>query len=99
MTVQYSSLESNGLTELPEKVDGDFWAIRNGDIEPIEHWFKWYEEFDEELVFLARAGVTGEIILMGEQGEYNKYVLKNKVVEYYEGTIVYPERPNTVLGQ
>ena len=90
---------ANELKELPENIDTDIWIIKDGKIDLIQYWFKWYESFDEELVFLSRAGVTGEIELIGEQGEYTKYVLKNKVVEYYEGTITYPERPNIVLGQ
>ena len=97
MTVQLESLKANGVKKLPENVE--YFEVDGEWVKPIEHYFKWDDSFEEELVFLARAGITGEIELMGEEGEYTKYKLKQGVVEVYEGKIVYPEKPNTVLGE
>lgn len=96
MVVQSASLKTNGVKKLPENVE--YFEVDGEWVKPIEWHFKWHDSFEEELVFLARAGVTGEIELMGEEGEYTKYVLKQGIVELYEGKVVYPEKPNTVLG-
>jgi hypothetical protein len=45
---------------------------------------------------MARAGVTGEIETIGEEGEYTKYVLRSGKVEEFIGRIVYSKTPSKV---
>jgi len=90
------------LETLPEDVDG-YWKLDtvdgNKEIEPIDWSFNWHEEdFEKTLILLAKAGVTGEVEFMGEQGDYWKYELKDKKVAYYDGKVVYSENPQKVLG-
>ena len=98
MTVKSCDLRAESLEKLPEGVS-DFWVIADGKVKPVEYWFKWYSEFEEELVALSKAGVKGEIELMGEEGEYVKYVLEGGVVKLYEGHVVYPDEPSEIIDE
>ena len=96
MTVERQELKANGLTQLPDGID-EFWALEDEHVSITEGYFKWGDWFEDDLKTLARAGVTGEIELSGEQAEWQKYVLKDGVVELYEGAIVYPNKPTEVI--
>jgi len=95
VTIQMCGLEANGLEELPPEVKDD-WELSRGFVEPVEYCFTWREEFVEGLLILAREGVTGEIELLGDAGEYWKYVLREGRVEEYEGEVVYSPEPVNV---
>jgi len=96
VTIRSISLKANGLLKLPENLD-EIWRISEDQITLVETYFKWYDSFEEDLVFLARQGVTGSLVLTGEEGEYVKYIMKDGKVECYEGTVVYPEKPTIIL--
>jgi hypothetical protein len=98
MTVQSCSLKAEGVERLPESVSEN-WIVEDGEVKPVEYWFKWYSEFEEELLALSKAGVRGEIELMGEEGEYIKYVLADGVVKLYEGRVVYPDEPSEIIDE
>jgi len=97
MTIQDVSLKAEGLERLPDGVG--LFKLVDQRVVPIEWTMKWTDYFEEELVFLSRAGVRGYVEVMGEEGEYVKYVLKDGVVEVYEGAVVYPDEPSTILGK
>ena len=98
MTVQSCSLKAEGVERLPESVSEN-WIVEDGEVKPVEYWFKWYSEFEGELLTLSKAGVRGEIELMGEEGEYIKYVLADGVVKLYEGRVVYPDEPSEIIDE
>ena len=98
MTVESQDLKANGLSKLPEGVD-EFWALEGEYVSITESYFKWGDWFEKDLQTLAKAGVTGEIELSGEQAEWEKFVLKDGVVEIYGGSVVYPDEPQTVMVQ
>lgn len=97
--IQSVKFEHN-LKVLPEGVDG-YWEFSKREpvqIQPLDWSFNWHEDdFESTLILLAKAGVTGEIELMGEQGDYWKYVLTEKEVKYYDGEVVYHEKPDKTL--
>lgn len=99
--IERSNLQANGLEKIPEHKFG--WelcfGVKEDCVEPSETHFRWHESFEDFLTTLAKAGVTGWLELSGEQGEWEKYVLKDGVVECYEGSIVYGEEPQRVLGR
>jgi hypothetical protein len=99
MNVVCCDLKANGLERLPEGVSDYLWTIEDGRVELSEYYFKWYSEFEEELLALSRAGVRGEIELFGEEGEYIKYVLADGVVKLYEGRVVYPDEPSEIIDE
>ena len=71
------------------------WKEEDNDIvEPSEDFFKWDDEFVNDLVKLAKIGVVGEIVTGGEGGENTKYVLGSGIVEEYYGDVVYSDVPN-----
>jgi hypothetical protein len=98
MTVQSCSLKAEGVERLPEEVSEN-WIVKDGEVKPVEYWFKWHSEFEEELLALSKAGVRGEIELMGEEGEYIKYVLADGVVKLYGGRVVYPDEPSEIIDE
>lgn len=93
MTVERIDLKTNGLTKLSEDLEESCWRIEDDHVLLKETYFKWDDWFNDELKKLATAGVTGEIELSGEQAEWEKYVLKNGMVEAYTGSVTYPEEP------
>ena len=102
MDIQCVELEMNELEALPEGVD-EYWQLDtiggNKRIQPIDWGFNWHEDdFEKTLMLLVKAGVTGEVEFRGEQGDSWKYVLKDGKVEYYDGSVVYSEKPEKVLG-
>jgi len=98
MRVQSCSLRVEGLERLPENAS-DFWTITDGEVEPVEYEFKWHSDFEEKLLALSKAGVRGELELMGEEGEYVKYVLEDGVVKLYDGHVVYPDEPSEIIDE
>jgi hypothetical protein len=100
MTVEDFLLNSNGLSKLPEGITPDFWALDEEDPSFVvikEEDFNWADGwFIEDLKALAKAGVTGEVVLSGELGEWYKYVLKGGRVEEYEGSVVFPKEPTEI---
>jgi len=77
-------------------LDPNDWTTKENRIEPVEWYFKWGDWFVEDLTKMAKAGVTGFVETIGEEGEYTKYMLKDGKVEEYYGEVVYPEKPNDV---
>ena len=95
MIIQTSSLKGR-LPNLPTEFIP--WKQENdGSITPTDTSFKWYDTFEEELLLMVQAGITGEIVVTGEEGDYSKYVLKDNKVEMYEGTVVYNNKPDNVI--
>jgi len=72
------------------------WEESNDGVEPPEDYFKWDDEFINDLVKLAKIDVVGEVITRGEEGEATKYILKDDEVEEYYGETVFPDEPNEV---
>jgi len=95
MTVEKQDLKANKLTKLPEGID-KIWKLEDEYVSITEGYFKWGDWFEKDLKALAKAGITGEVVLSGESAEWYKYVLKNGVVECYEGRIVFPEEPSEI---
>jgi len=77
VTIQKCRLEPNGLKQIPPGAEGG-WVLSKGYVEPVDYYFKWKggDWFEEELVALAKAGVTGEVELIGEEGERWKTTLR-----------------------
>jgi hypothetical protein len=96
MTVERQDLNPNGLSRLPEGIS-DIWELEGDYVSLKEGYFKWADGwFIEDLKALAKAGVTGEVVLSGELGEWVKYVLKGNRVEEYEGSVVFPKEPSEI---
>jgi len=96
VTVQSYNLSANGLKRLPKDLY-DIWDLDGENINITELHFKWgCGWFLEDLKKLAKAGVTGEVELYGEEGEWYKYVLRDGRVEEYLGSVVYEEEPNEI---
>ena len=68
----------------------------NDGVKPPKNYFKWGDEFTNDLVKLAKMDVVGEIITRGEEGECAKYVLEGGEVKEYYGDVVFPDEPNEV---
>ena len=69
----------------------------DGDIiYPTENYFKWDDEFTNDLVKLAKMDVVGEVVTRGEDGESTKFVLEGGEVKEYYGEVVFPDDPNEV---
>ena len=87
-------------TDKGEGLDGiddsyvEWEEVDNNGIDLIEHYFKWDDEFTNDLIKLAKVGVVGELVTSGEEGELVKYVLGNGAVEEYYGEVVFPDKPN-----
>jgi len=99
-------LSSDEVKKLANALQGFSWdkleyfQYSEGKLYPVDYSFKLVDEFEEELVFLSRAGVKGFLVFTGEEGEYFKYVLdgEGKVEVYDMVEIVYSPNPSTVLG-
>ncbi len=78
----------------------EYFEYSEGKLYPVDYSFKLVDEFEEELVFLSRAGVKGFLVFTGEEGEYFKYVLdgEGKVEVYDQLEILYSSKPSCVLG-
>lgn len=96
MIIQTSSLKGR-LPSLPTEFI-PWKQEKDGSITPADTSFKWYDTFEEELLLMAKAGISGEIVVTGEEGDYSKYVLKDKKLEMYEGTVVYSNKPDNIIG-
>ena len=73
------------------------WEEEDNDIvEPSEDYFKWDDEFVNDLVKLAKMDVVGEIVTGSEEGEHTKFVLDDGEVKEYYGEVVFPDEPNEV---
>ena len=65
-------------------------------VKSMENYFHWDDEFINDLIKLARIGVEGEIVTMGEEGEYTKFVLADNEVKEYDGLIFYEASPHEI---
>ncbi|MCD6340883.1 MAG: hypothetical protein J7L51_02910 [Desulfurococcales archaeon] len=94
MTIEGYRLEAGGLREVPAVGSwGEMWEItEEGRLRPKECYFRWDDSFEDFLSALARAGVTGEVELSGEQAEWYKYVLRDGEVTCHEGWVIYPSQ-------
>ena len=72
----------------------DWKEIDDNRIKLMENYFHWDDDFINDLVKLVQIGVEGEIVIMGEVGEYIKYVLTDNEVKEFDGIIVYGTRPH-----
>lgn len=65
-----------------------------GLLEPVDSLFNWDEDFIEDLKFLRSIGVRGQMVVQGEEGEYDKYVLDDESIKMFRGVITYQDEPN-----
>ena len=73
------------------------WSEEDNDgVKTPEDYFKWDDEFTNDLVKLAKIDVEGEIITRGQEGECAKFVLEGAVVKEYYGEVVFHDEPNEV---
>lgn len=105
------SLKANGLKKLPDGVDGEYmWELdkKNNTVNVLMTYFKWYGKWEDELLLLAKAGVSGIIETIGEEGEVTRYILNQKddnpskrrkrgLVEVYDGEVIFHKKPNRVM--
>jgi len=82
----------------PDSENLTFWEI---DVErrvakPIDYNFRWGGWFIDELKTLSELGFEGYVEVVGEQGDYYKYVLREGWVEEYYGEVVYSPEPNNI---
>lgn len=97
--IRCNLIRTNMSTNI-DKLDKTFleW-MDEGDNEVIlsESYFEWDDDFINDLIRLARFGVRGGIVIMGEEGEYTKFVLVDKqTVEEYDGKIVFEKEPHEI---
>lgn len=95
MIIQTNSLKGK-LPELPTEFI-PWKQEQDNSIIPTDTTFKWCDTFEEELLLMAQAGITGEIMITGEEGDYSKYVLRNNRVEMYDGRVVYDDEPDNII--
>ena len=97
MTIHYDNLKLPGgkqnaleraLAEAETYID---WHSSDGHVDPANHTFDWDEDFIEDLKLLRSAGVRGHIVVCGEEGEHEKYVLDDASVKKFTGIIAYSE--------
>jgi len=71
----------------------------NGEVKPKVFDFKYQGEFEEDLVKMSKAGVSGKVIIMGTQGEHYKYRLdgKGRVELYNQKPIEFNSKPSLIL--
>jgi len=74
-----------------------YWHCENGFVGFDEGYFKWDEDFLHDLLALKSIGVRGHITAYGEEGEYYKYVINNRSVKEYYGSVVFPKRPEKII--
>ena len=72
------------------------WREEDGGIDPSENYFKWDDEFINDLVKLAKMDVVGEVVTRGDEGESAKYILEDGKVKEYYGEVVFPDEPHEV---
>ena len=72
------------------------WDEHDDWVEADENYFKWDDEFIDDLVKLAKIGVVGEVVTRGDEGESAKYVLEGGEVKEYYGEVVFSDEPNKV---
>ncbi|MEA1997716.1 MAG: hypothetical protein U9N61_00110 [Euryarchaeota archaeon] len=74
-----------------------FWAFDDDCVVPQDNGgFNWSDEFISDLQRLATQGVTGDVTLLGEEGEYSKYVLKGDTIEEHDGKTTFSEEPDVI---
>ena len=77
----------------------DLWHLgyyqeEEGRIEVTDRCFKWDEAFLTDLLTLRELGVRGYVIIIDQDDDWTKYVLKDERVEEYSGQIVFSEKPS-----
>ena len=100
MTVHYLNLEMT----TQEPIIGTRkmylgWYASDGCIETGESVFRWDEDFIEDLKYLRSMDVRGQVILRGEEGEYERYVLDDRSVKSFIGIISYNPEPDEEYGE
>ncbi len=70
------------------------WYRSDGCLETGESFFRWDEDFIEDLKYLRSKGARGQVILRGEEGEYERYVLDDRSVKKFVGIISYSPEPD-----
>jgi len=95
MTIHYVDLEAvNDEVIIGTRKMYLGWHRDNGHLEPGESYFNWDEDFIQDLLFLRSKGVRGQIILRGDEGEYERYVLDDRSIKKYIGIISYAAGPD-----
>lgn len=94
MDIHYVDLELPIEKKLNSEPTFLGWARIGEHIEPTDRYFNWDEDFIEDLEFLRSSGVRGKILLNGEEGEYEKYVLDDEFVKKFTGFITYADVPD-----
>ena len=74
-----------------------FWHWDNGFVGFDEGYFKWDEDFLQDLLCLKSIGVRGYLTAYGEEGEYYKYVINNRSVKEYHGSVIFPKKPRKII--
>jgi len=75
-----------------------YWHWENRFVGFDEGYFKWDDDFLQDLLCLKSIGVRGHITAYGEEGEYYKYVINNKSVKEYYGSVNFPKKPARVIA-
>jgi len=63
------------------------------EVEPVDSYFEWDDDFIADLKFLQSLGVCGDIILYGQEGEYEKYVLNDASVKKFRAILTFEKTP------
>jgi hypothetical protein len=96
LTINSLNLNTHGLKTLPEGVD-ELWKLDDdGTVSLDDYYIKYDDWWDEDLKNLAKAGVTGEIELYGECGEWERYVLKDGKVMVFKGHVEFSGDPTII---
>lgn len=79
----------------------DLWHLsyyqeEEGRIEVTDRCFNWDEAFITDLLTLRDLGVRGYVIVVDQDDDWTKYVLKDEGVEEYSGQVVFSEKPGNV---
>ena len=95
MTIHYVDLE----TTTDEVVIGTRkmhlgWYRDDRRVDTGESFFAWDEGFIDDLLFLRSRGVRGQVILRGDEGEYERYVLDDRSVKRFTGIVSYRAEPD-----
>ncbi len=74
-----------------------YWHWENGFVGLDDGYFRWDEDFFQDLLALKSIGVRGDMTAQGEEGEHYKYVINNRAVKEYYGTVRFPKKPARVI--
>lgn len=97
MNIVSYDLKANGLERLPFYLKYK-WEIVNDSVRPLFDIFPWQDGkwFEGQIFDLSSRGVTGVINIIGEKGDWRRYVLVVGGVAVYEKESIYDPKSNKV---